>query len=267
MLRFARTSRPWFVMAGRGDEASLRADVPAIHVLGAASKCVDTRHKAGHDGVEKRCVTYGVWRPHPSRGWYSGQQTSSWSGEATKLRFAPTSRPWFVMAGLVPAIHVLGAASKCVDTRHKAGHDGVEGVVTRSAFTRVGSLPCSVMAGRGDDASLRADVPAVVRHGRARRRSFASRRRPGHPRALVPRARTWMPGTRPGMTVLRSGASLTECGVRILREVGTPVSKRRHGRARRRSFASRRRPGHPRALVPRARTWMPGTRPGMTVLR
>src|SRR4051812_8568381 len=90
-------------MAGRGDEASLRADVPAIHVLGAASKCVDTRHKAGHDGVEKRCVTYGVWRPHPSRGWYSGQQTSSWSGEATKLRFAPTSRPWFVMAGLVPA--------------------------------------------------------------------------------------------------------------------------------------------------------------------
>src|SRR3954454_11838223 len=173
-LRFAPTSRPWFVMAGL---------VPAIHVLGAASKCVDTRHKAGHDGVEKRCVTYGVWRPHPSRGWYSGQQTSSWSGEATKLRFAPTSRPWFVMAGLVPAIHVLGAASKCVDTRHKAGHDGVEGVVTRSAFTRVGSLPCSVMAGRGDDASVPAVVPAVVRHGRARRRSFASRRRPGHPRS------------------------------------------------------------------------------------
>src|SRR3954451_19842625 len=116
MLRFARTSRPWFVMAGRGEEASLRADVPAIHVLGAASKCVDTRHKAGHDGVEKRCVTYGVWRPHPPRGWNAGQQTSSWPGEAT---------------------------------------------------------------------------------------SFASRRRSGHPRALVPRARTWMPDTRPGMTVLR----------------------------------------------------------------
>src|SRR3954470_5501517 len=117
MLRFARTSRPWFVMAGRGDEASLRADVPAIHVLGAASKCVDTRHKAGHDGVEKRCVAYGVWRPHPSRGWYSGQQTSSWPGEATKLRFAPTSRP----------STCFGAASKDVDARHKAGHDGVEG--------------------------------------------------------------------------------------------------------------------------------------------
>src|SRR3954454_25375613 len=68
----------------------------------------------------------------------------------------------------------FGAASKDVDTRHKAGHDGVEGVVTRSLSTRVGSLPCSVMAGRGDE---------------------ASRRRPGHPRALVPRARTWMSGT------------------------------------------------------------------------
>src|SRR3954467_12560332 len=139
--------------------------------------------RPGMTGFEERGVTYGGWGPHPSRGWYSGQKTSSWSGEATKLRFAPTSRPWFVMAGLVPAIHVLGAASKCVDTRHKAGHDGVEGVVTRSAFTRVGSLPCSVMAGRGDDASLRADVPAVVRHGRARRRSFPSRRGPRHPRS------------------------------------------------------------------------------------
>src|SRR4051794_29756779 len=51
------------------------------------------------------------------------------------------------------------------------------------------------MAGRGDEASLRADVPAVVRHGRAC---------PGHPRALVPPARTWMAGTRPGMTALRA---------------------------------------------------------------
>src|SRR4051794_11790942 len=44
------------------------------------------------------------------------------------------------------------------------GHDGVEGVVTRSPFARVGSLPWFVMAGRGDEAPLRADVPAVVRH-------------------------------------------------------------------------------------------------------
>jgi len=36
----------------------------------------------------------------------------------------------FVMAGLVPAIHVLvesGSAKKDVDARHKAGHDGVRG--------------------------------------------------------------------------------------------------------------------------------------------
>src|SRR3954452_14228131 len=37
------------VMAGRGAEALLRADVPAIHVLSCGSKDVDARHKAGHD--------------------------------------------------------------------------------------------------------------------------------------------------------------------------------------------------------------------------
>ena len=30
------------------------------------------------------------------------------------------------MAGLVPAIHALGAARKNVDARDKPGHDGVE---------------------------------------------------------------------------------------------------------------------------------------------
>jgi len=86
------------------------------------------------------------------------------AGQGDELRFAPTSRP----------STCFGAASKDVDARHKAGHDGVEGVVTRSLFTRVGSLPCSVMGGRRDETSLRADVPAVVRHGRAC---------PGHPRS------------------------------------------------------------------------------------
>jgi hypothetical protein len=31
--------------------------------------------------------------------------------------------PKVVMAGLVPAIHVLAASKKDVDARHKAGHD------------------------------------------------------------------------------------------------------------------------------------------------
>ena len=34
-----------------------------------------------------------------------------------------------VMAGLVPAIHVLAAATEGVDARDKPGHDEVEGVV------------------------------------------------------------------------------------------------------------------------------------------
>ena len=118
----------------------------------------------------------------------------------------------------------------------------------------------------------------VLCHGRARRRSFASRRRPGRGSSspglsrpstfLAPRASTWMPGTRPGMTVLRAGRYSLCVASHPLRRGWTPVTQsRRHGRARRRSFASRRRPGHPRSLLPRARTWMPGTRPGMTVLR
>jgi hypothetical protein len=37
------------VMAGLKREARLRADVPAIHVLPAANKDVDARHRAGHD--------------------------------------------------------------------------------------------------------------------------------------------------------------------------------------------------------------------------
>jgi hypothetical protein len=31
------------------------------------------------------------------------------------------------MAGLVPAIHAFSSDSKDVDTRHKAGHDEIEG--------------------------------------------------------------------------------------------------------------------------------------------
>jgi hypothetical protein len=45
-----RTDVPATVRHGRaGDEALLRADVPAIHVLSCRSKDVDARHKAGHD--------------------------------------------------------------------------------------------------------------------------------------------------------------------------------------------------------------------------
>jgi len=33
--------------------------------------------------------------------------------------------PFFVMAGLDPAIHVFVRAKQDVDARHKAGHDGV----------------------------------------------------------------------------------------------------------------------------------------------
>jgi hypothetical protein len=36
----------------------------------------------------------------------------------------PSEFSLLVMAGLVPAIHVLSIGKKDVDGRHKAGHDG-----------------------------------------------------------------------------------------------------------------------------------------------
>jgi hypothetical protein len=36
-----------------------------------------------------------------------------------------SAAPSTVMAGLVPAIHVLPRGKKDVDARHEAGHDGV----------------------------------------------------------------------------------------------------------------------------------------------
>jgi hypothetical protein len=39
------------------------------------------------------------------------------------------SHTYAVMAGLVPAIHVLARGKKDVDARHKAGHDEVDTAV------------------------------------------------------------------------------------------------------------------------------------------
>ena len=54
---------------------------------------------------------------------YVASMCPSWPGEAMKRCFARTFQPPSVMAGLVPAIHVLCCWSKDVDARHKAGHD------------------------------------------------------------------------------------------------------------------------------------------------
>jgi hypothetical protein len=41
-----------------------------------------------------------------------------------------------VVAGLVPAIHVLKQERKEVDARHKAGHDGLEVVASSTSGKR-----------------------------------------------------------------------------------------------------------------------------------
>src|SRR3954465_2651070 len=80
---------------------------------------------------------------------------------------------------------------------------------------------------------LRDDVPAVVRHGRAC---------PGHPRALAPRVRTWIPGTRPGMTVM--GRCVAYGVMRIMTaRMKRRLSNVRHGLGETTKLASRRCPG------------------------
>src|SRR4051794_6560412 len=129
------------------------------------------------------------------------------------------------------------------------------------------------MAGQGDEALLRADVPSIhvlfrtIRHGRAC---------PGHPRSFPPRARTWIPGTRPGKTAMELHSAYGVLGIETARSPKVVMAGRgdeallradvpsihvlfrtiRHGRAC---------PGHPRSFPPRARTWIPGTRPGKLV--
>ena len=86
--------------------------VPAIHVfcvLKTVREDVDARHKAGHDGGE---VVARNKAGHDGRE--AVRFNSSWPG----------IKP-FVMAGLVPAIHVFVVARpQDVDARHTAGHDG-----------------------------------------------------------------------------------------------------------------------------------------------
>jgi hypothetical protein len=114
-------------MAGPGDEALLRADVPAIHVLfrRRGTKDVDARHKAGHDDCDLSADKHAI---------------IAMAGQSAKRLFAsmsPPSTPHSAPSwpGVVPAIHVLfsQARPKDVDTRDigakqsfvaSPGHDG-----------------------------------------------------------------------------------------------------------------------------------------------
>jgi len=101
-------------MAGRGDEALLRADVPAIHVFFAVtSQDVDHRDKPGDDDFSGSVLSLMSTGPHgrdigakqsfvASRS--HDEETDTGSDRGAYVRTAPSQ---FVMAGLVPAIHVL----------------------------------------------------------------------------------------------------------------------------------------------------------------
>ena len=167
-------------MAGRATKLCFAPTSRPSTSFVAASKDVDARHKAGHDGGEDRRKSWCVIRhrlrqtegrvmagratklcfaptSRPSTSFVAGPRTCmpgtrpgmtsgevsrsitelplrllnvasmrpSWPAEAMKRCFARTFQPPSVMAGLVPAIHVLCRWSKHVDARHKARHDGV----------------------------------------------------------------------------------------------------------------------------------------------
>src|SRR3954452_15284641 len=128
-----------------------------------------------------------------------------------------THRPITVMPGLVPGIHVLAGGGERTwmagTGRDRPGHDDVGDRV-------------HAIAAKLAEATSRADATSGTNphhgHGRARRRSFAPRRCPGHPRAFFSHGmawvvrlrgnlrtgtcmhlqrRTWIAGTGPAMTV------------------------------------------------------------------
>jgi len=98
--------------------------VPAIHVLNPLRrKDVDGRNKCGHDdggcqaGLDPAILIRKSAAPHTI-------EITGTSPVMTSRALPPHTLP-NVMAGLVPAIHVLDPPRrKDVDTRDKRGHDG-----------------------------------------------------------------------------------------------------------------------------------------------
>src|SRR3954465_12340892 len=143
----------------------LRDDVPAVVRHGRACpghpRALAPRVRTWIPGtrpgmtVMGRCVAYGVMRIMTARMKRRLSNVRHGLGETTKLASRRCPGRGSSWPGLSRPSTCFGAASKDVDARHKAGHDGVEGVVTPSPFTRVGSLPCSVTAGHDGDGAVR----------------------------------------------------------------------------------------------------------------
>jgi hypothetical protein len=151
-------------------------------------------------GISTHLANAGVQR----RPWLP-RSLSVMPGEATKLRFAPTSRPstsFYVERSVLPARssdrvfrgpttspRVPRPADKgrgCpgqARARRRSGHwkpfPGYRRILQTRECNGDRAPTLSLRHGRASARSLR--------HGRARRRSFASRRRPGHPRPSTSR--------------------------------------------------------------------------------
>ena len=179
-------------------------------------------------------------------------------GEATKLRFAPTSRP--STSFYVERLYVAGAEfrprpgdlrlhqgcpdrpTKDVDARDKPGHDAGRAIGNHSrdidASRKLGSatatgLPRSltVMAGHRPGHPRPSTSRGCVLPARSSDRVF-QRPTTSPTGPQTGRQRTWMAGTMPGHD--RESDKLSHVG------------HASYGPARQRSFASRRRPGRPR---------------------
>jgi hypothetical protein len=118
-------------------------------------------------------------------------------------------RPFSSWPGLSrPSTSLLLQRSQDVDARHKAGHDEIGiGWPRRERRPLACGEDGSRLGGRDDGGEAPAHSSkrrCPFRHGRAKARSASSRRCPGHPRlSCFSEVKTWMPGTRPGMTRLK----------------------------------------------------------------
>jgi len=96
---------------------------------------------------EEQAEQHQRWLEKRNRG------LSVMAGEATKLCFAPMSRPSMFYRH----------QKKDVDGRDKPGHDGEDALLTgrRPMEINDNTEPEDVITGRGDEALLRADVPVI----------------------------------------------------------------------------------------------------------
>jgi hypothetical protein len=171
-----------------GDEVNLRTASP--RVMAGLKREARLRVRPGHPRLSCR-ASVKTWMPGTrpgmtGRGYVLCRYGDSAALNCERLRVVcrPPHASW--PGSSRPSTSFLPRVSEDVDARHKAGHDG-----ERTRDCRYGFSAASTKQPPGLP-TIAFDTHTSTRHGRAC---------PGDPRLSCRESvKTWMPGTRPGMT-------------------------------------------------------------------